>query len=87
MANTKSAKKSIKVQERRRVRNQVVRTKVRSVFKKANKELADNNKEAAGALVTRAVSEMDKAVAKGVVHKNQAARKKSRLMKKLAALG
>lgn len=87
MANTKSAKKSNKVQERRRVRNQVVRTKVRSFFKRANKEIAENNKEAAGPLVTRAVSEMDKAVSKGVVHKNQAARKKSRLMKKLAALG
>ena len=37
--------------------------------------------------MTRAVSEIDKAVAKGVVHKNQASRKKSRLMKKLAALG
>ena len=87
MANTKSAKKAIKVQERRRVRNQMVKTKVRTAFKKANKEVASGDAEAAKAQVIQATSEMDKAVAKGIIHKNTAARKKSRLMKKLVAKG
>ena len=84
MANTKSAKKSIKVQERRRVRNQMVKTRVRSAFKKAQHAVSENDSEAK-ADVTNAISEMDKAVAKGIIHKNTAARKKSRLMKKLNA--
>lgn len=87
MANTKSAKKSIKVQERRRARNQMVKTRVRSTFKRANQAVADEKTEQASADVTAAISEIDKAVAKGIIHRNTAARKKSRLMKKLNALG
>ena len=86
MANTKSAKKSIKVQERRRVRNQMVKTRVRSAFKRAQHAVSENDTDQAKAEVTKAISEMDKAVAKGIVHKNTAARKKSRLMKKLNSL-
>jgi small subunit ribosomal protein S20 len=87
VANTKSAKKSIKVQERRRARNQFVKTRVRSSFKKANQAIAANESDQAKAEVVKAVSQIDKAVAKGVLHKNTAARKKSRLMKKLNNLG
>ncbi len=82
MANTKSAKKAIKVQERRRQRNQVIKSKVRTSLKRARSVMAEGS-ENAGALVLKAVSELDKAVSKGIIHKNQAARKKSRLMKKL----
>ena len=85
MANTKSAKKSIKVQERRRARNQMVKTRVRSAFKKAQHAVSENEDQAK-AEVTKAISEIDKAVSKGIVHRNTAARKKSRLMKKLNAL-
>lgn len=84
MANTKSAKKSIKVQERRRVRNQMVKTKVRTYFKRANQAVAGDDSEKAEA-VKAAISQIDKAVSKGIIHKNTAARKKSRLMKKLNA--
>lgn len=87
MANTKSAKKAILVQERRRVRNQMVKTRVRSSFKKANQAVAGNESEQAANDVKAAVSEIDKAVAKGIIHKNTAARKKSRLMKKLNTVG
>ncbi len=84
MANTKSAKKAIKVQERRRVRNQMVKTKMRTFLKRANQAVTSDDSEKAEA-VKNAISQLDKAVAKGVVHKNTAARKKSRLMKKLNA--
>lgn len=84
MANTKSAKKAIKVQERRRVRNQMVKTKVRTFLKRANQAVAGDDSEKAEA-IKNAISQLDKAVAKGIVHKNTAARKKSRLVKKLNA--
>lgn len=87
MANTKSAKKCIKVQERRRVRNQMVKTRVRSSFKRANHAVTGDNTETAQADVKNAISNIDKAVAKGIIHKNTAARKKSRLMKKLNTVG
>lgn len=86
MANTKSAKKSIKVQERRRARNQVVKSKVRSSLRRANQSVVGEQSDEAKSLVIKAVSEIDKAVAKGIIHKNQAGRKKSRLMKKLNAM-
>ncbi len=86
MANTKSAKKSIKTQERRRARNQVVKSKVRSSLRRANQSVVGAQSDDAQGLVIKAVSELDKAVAKGVIHKNQAGRKKSRLMKKLNAM-
>jgi small subunit ribosomal protein S20 len=87
VANTKSAKKAIKVQERRRARNQMVKTRVRTSFKKANQAVAAGDSEKAQSEVTSAISQLDKAVAKGIIHKNTAARKKSRLMKKLNASG
>lgn len=86
VANTKSAKKAIKVQERRRARNQIVKSKVKTSLRKANEVVAGEGQEDALAIVTKAMSELDKAVAKGVIHKNQAGRKKSRLMKKFNAL-
>ena len=88
MANTKSAKKAIKVHERRRARNQMIKTRVRESFKRANQAVAAaDDAENALAQVTKAISQIDKAVAKGIIHKNTAARKKSRLMKKLNAAG
>lgn len=86
MANTKSAKKAIKVQERKRARNQMVKSKVKSSLRRANEGVTGTSQEDAKAQVVKAVSELDKAVAKGVLHRNQAGRKKSRLMKKLNAM-
>ncbi len=86
MANTKSAKKAIKVQERRRARNQMVKSRIKTSMRKANEVVAGGGQDDGLAIVTKALSELDKAVAKGVIHKNQAGRKKSRLMKKFNAL-
>lgn len=84
MANTKNAKKAIKTSERRRERNKTVRTTIKNVFKKALTGISEGSKDAAQ-LVNTASAEIDKAVTKGVVHKNKAARKKSRLAKRLHA--
>ncbi len=81
MANTKSALKRIKQNERRRLRNRTVRSKVRSVVKVAR--AAEG--QAAFAAILDAISALDKAVAKGVIHRNTAARKKSALARRLAA--
>lgn len=83
MANTKSAKKAVKTNERRRVRNQSARSAVKTAFRKANESLKGTPTEAAQKNVVEASSLIDKAAVKGIVHKNTAARKKSRLAKKL----
>lgn len=84
MANTKTAKKMIKVHNRRKARNQPIRTAVKSVFKKAEVALEGKSSDLA-AVAKEAASIIDKAASKGVVHKNKAARKKSRLDKKVFA--
>ncbi|MEW6280267.1 MAG: 30S ribosomal protein S20 [Candidatus Eremiobacterota bacterium] len=84
MANTKTAKKMIKVHDRRRKRNQPVRTAIKSVFKKAEQALESKDADLT-AVAKEAASVIDKAAAKGIVHKNKAARKKSRLDRKVAA--
>lgn len=81
MANTKSAKKRIRQNERRRLRNRAVRSKVRSAIKDAR---ASQGAEARPT-ITEAIRELDRAVSKGVVHRNTAARKKSALARRLAA--
>lgn len=81
MANTKSAKKMIRVAERRRLRNKPIRTAVRTYIKTASGLIAKYDSSAATA-VLRAVSALDKAVNKRVIHRNNAARRKSRLMRK-----
>lgn len=83
MANTKSAKKAIRVQERRRKRNVSIRTGIKTALKKANNAITGDDAEARQAATRSAISAVDKAVAKGIIHKNTAARKKSRLMKRL----
>ncbi|MBI2266039.1 MAG: 30S ribosomal protein S20 [Armatimonadetes bacterium] len=79
MANTKSAKRQIRVQERKRVQNLAVRSTVKTALKKAGQA---SGPEAQPAL-REAVSLLDRAVAKGIIHKNKAARKKSRLARRL----
>ena len=78
MANIKSAKKRVLVQAKREARNKACRSNLKSVIKQANAAIAANaeNKDA---LVKAAVKKIDQACAKGIIHKNCAARKKSTL--------
>ncbi len=81
MPNTKSAIKMVRVAERRRLRNRAVRSSVRTYVRKAERAIvtvADDTLEA----VKTAIRALDKAATKGVIHRNNASRRKSRLMKK-----
>lgn len=86
MANIKSAIKRNKQNEKRRIRNRIVRGRTRTFIKEARTELQNADSTSAEKAVLLAVSALDKAAAKGIIHKNNASRKKSRLMKHLAAL-
>jgi len=86
LANTKSALKRIRQNEKRRLRNRFFLGNARKSVKKARQVLETGDLEAARDATVEAVSALDKAAEKGVVHKNNAARRKSRLMKRLAAL-
>lgn len=74
MPNIKSAKKRVKVVETKTMRNKAVKSSLKTSLKKAQSE---GTPEA----VTAAIKKVDQACAKGVLHKNNAARKKSQLMK------
>ena len=81
MANIKSAKKRIEVIDKKTLRNKMIKSKVKTVIKKVEAAIAAGDKEAAQANLLVAISEIDKAASKGVYHKNNAARKVSRLSK------
>lgn len=81
MANTKSAMKRIRQNEKRRLRNRAVRSQLRTAVKTARAAQGDGQRE----VVLDAIRLLDKAVTKGVVHRNTAARKKSALARRLAA--
>ena len=81
MANIKSAKKRILVTEKRTARNKSIRSEVKTVTKKVEAAVAANDKEAAKAALTVAISTIESASSKGVYHKNNAGRKVSRLTK------
>lgn len=81
MANTKSAMKRIRQSEKRRVRNRTIRSQIRTAVKTARAAGGDALRTA----VAEAIRVLDKAVTKGVVHRNTAARKKSALARRLAA--
>ncbi len=81
MANTKSAQKRIRSDARKRMRNLRVRSRVKTFIKKAEQTVFTGGEDAAEA-VRVACSELDKAATKGVIHKNNAARRKGRLMAK-----
>jgi small subunit ribosomal protein S20 len=81
LANTKSAQKRIRSDARKRMRNLRVRSRVKTFIKKAEQAIFTGSDDSAD-LVRVACSELDKAATKGVIHKNNAARRKSRLMAK-----
>jgi small subunit ribosomal protein S20 len=85
LANIQSQIKRNKQNEKRRLRNRLARGSARSTVIKARAALEANAPETKEA-VLKAISELDKAAERGVIHKNNAARRKSRLMKKLASL-
>jgi len=85
LANIKSAIKRNKQNEKRRMRNRVYRGTARTLITRARAAIAGKDVEAAEAATLDAISALDKAAQKGVLHKNNAARRKSRLMKHLAA--
>ncbi len=86
MANIKSAIKRIRSSERKRVRNQRIRSYTSTSVKKARQLLVEGNKEEAQVAVARAMSALDRAVGRGIVHRNNAARRKSRLVRHLKKL-
>ena len=79
MANIKSAKKRIEVTAIRTARNKSIRSKVKTATKKVEAAILAGDKDAAAAALKAATVEISKAQSKGVYHKNNAARKVSRL--------
>ena len=83
MPHTKSAQKMVKVAQKKRSRNRSVRSMVKTYIARAEKLMLSEQLEPAKEAVTQAISTLDKAAQKRVIHPNNAARRKSRLMKKL----
>lgn len=86
MANIKSAIKRNRQNEKRRLRNRVYRGRARTFVNKARVAIEAGDQETAAIQVKEAVKALDKAAMKGVIHKNNAARRKGRLMKQFAAM-
>jgi len=86
LANTKSAIKRMRQNEKRRLRNRFFRGSARKSVAKARMAIEEENSEDARAATLAAISALDKAAQKGVIHKNNASRRKSRLMQKLNKL-
>ena len=86
MANIKSQIKRNRQNEVRRLRNKAVRSELKTRVKTVVRAVESGADDSADALRT-AIKRLDKAAQKGVIHKNQAANRKSRLMRRVAALG
>ncbi|MBD8499060.1 30S ribosomal protein S20 [Paenibacillus sp. SC116] len=86
MPNIKSAVKRVKTNDKRRMLNASQKSALRTAVKAADVSLTTTEVETAKAAVALASKKLDKAVTKGLIHKNAAARKKSRLAQKLNAL-
>ena len=86
MANSKSAEKRIRVAERTRARNKPLRSAAKTYEKRAETAIAAGDAETAVNEVRLAISQLDKVAGKGVIHPNNAARRKSRLMAKFNKL-
>lgn len=81
MANHRSSLKRMRSSEKRRQRNRIVRGRARTAIKKTRTLIVQENWDDAGAALQSAISALDSAAQKGIIHKNNAARRKSRLMK------
>ena len=86
MANIKSQIKRIKTNEKARLRNQSVKSELKTSVRRVREAIDAGDKAAAEEHLRKACRKLDKAVSKGVIHKNQAANRKSKLAKRVAAL-
>jgi len=86
LANTKSAIKRIKQNHKRRLRNRLVTGRARTFVKTAHAAMEAETPEEARTATLAAISALDKAAEKGIIHKNNAARRKGRLMRRLAKM-
>ena len=86
MANSPQARKRARQAEKRRMQNASQRSMVRTYIKRVNAAIAAKDVDAANAAYVEAVPLIDKMVNKGIMHKNKAARHKSRLNKQVQAL-
>ncbi len=86
MANLKSAMKRNRQNEKRRLRNRSRRNRARTLVKQARTQIATGEFASAEQATLAAMRDLDKAATKGVIHRRNAARRKSRLMKQLNAL-
>lgn len=84
MANTRSAEKRIRQTRKRTLRNKMVKSRVKTAIRRFHEALAAGDREGIMAAFARAASELDKAALKGIIHKNAADRRKSRLSKAIA---
>lgn len=86
MANIKSQKKRILTNEKARLRNNAVKSELKTAIRAVNTAVESTDKEAAAKALVAASRKLDKAVSKGVIHKNNAANRKSAISKKVNAL-
>jgi small subunit ribosomal protein S20 len=86
VANIKSQKKRILTNEKARQRNMAVKSELKTLIRAVNTAVEAADKDRAAAALLRASKKLDKAVSKGVIHKNQAANRKSGIAKKVNAL-
>ena len=86
MTHSKSARKRVEVAERNRLRNQAVKSRVKTFVKKVLAAIEIKEVETAKSALVLAQKELDKAVTKGILNKNSVSRKKSRLAAKVNAL-
>ena len=85
MANHKSALKRVGTTAKKNLNNRIVSSRAKTIAKKFDAVVASGDQAAVQSVYTEAVSTVDKAAAKGVIHKNAANRKKAQLAKKLAS--
>jgi small subunit ribosomal protein S20 len=83
LANLRSAKKRIRQNRTRRLRNRIVRTRARSAVRLARQPVAAGEAGTKESAALEAIRQLDKAASKGVIHRNNAARRKSRLLRSL----
>ena len=86
MANIKSQLKRIKTNEKARLRNKAVKSSLKTSIRKFREAAAAGERDTATELLAQASRQLDKAASKGVIHKNQAANRKSAMAKRVASL-
>jgi small subunit ribosomal protein S20 len=82
--NIKSVKKDVIRSRQRRLRNQAVKSQIKTFVKKAQTTIAEGQAEPIATILSQTASIVDKAAKRGIIHKNTAARRKSRLMRAAA---